>query len=306
MMEPAAAGQLNSRVTPVVWWYVVVLATIGVFLAVGAWSYQGLIYGLAEWQFERFGRYFPTLTIALLLSVAAVLLVVGRIVWGRMYDKSDKQPVEPELAREARALDRLTITRRFFRAFAVLAAVAGAGTFVHLLQFPGPTKAVTTIDLSSGAPVRLKEGSVIVRGIQLIGPIARTSEDITFSRSSILIAPVGQTRLENGSVAANLFVQVTDTDRRKLPTEVRGVLRRNALPSEVAVMYRAANVPVISESSVVFLDSAAAREPTLNVLITFMALAIGGTALALLARRREREFVKQLEQARRLREMAPS
>lgn len=313
MTEPANGNSPPVPAMPKVRWYVLILAALAIFLAVGTWSYEGLIYWLAEWQFDKFGRYFPSFTIVLLLALAAILLIIARMIWRRVQRKREGQLADDEQtsadqtgadqtgadqARDARALGQMGFARRFFSVFTALAFTAGLGTFIHYLQLPRPTKAVTTINLASSAPSQLNEGSVVIRGIQAIGPIARTSEDITFDRSSVYLVPVGQTRLENGSAAANLFVQVLGSARRDVPTEVSGVLRRNALPSEVAVMYRAAGFPVMSDSSVVFLDAQASRKPSLNVLITCFALALIGALFALVARRRERNFAKHLEKER--------
>jgi len=295
MTEPDNGNSLTVPAIPKVRWYVLTLAALATFLAVETWSYDGLIYWLAEWQFDRFGRYFPSFTIVLLLALAAILLIIARMIRLRLQGKREEQPVDDDRTREGKALGQLGFARRFFSVFTALALTAGLSTLIHYLQLPGPTKAVATINLASSAPSQLKEGSVVIRGIQAIGPIARTSEDITFDRSSVYLVPVGQTRLENGSAAANLFVQVLGNDRRDVPLEVRGVLRRNALPSEVAVMYRAAGFPVMSDSSIVFLDADASRKPSLNVLITFAVLALVGGLFALAARRRERRFAERLE-----------
>jgi NADH:ubiquinone oxidoreductase subunit 6 (subunit J) len=294
VIDHGGGDRSAAKAAKTVWWYVVILAVLTLFLAFGSWSYQGLIYILAEWQFERFGRYFPTLTIILLVTLAAILLAIGRMVWSRVSAKRQGTPIADDRSKDAQALIRLSLARRFFLSFASFAAIAGLGTFIHYLQLPGPTKEVTTIDLASGAPARLKEGSVVVRGIEPIGPIARASEDIFFSRSSTYLVPVGQTKLENGTSVANLFVQITGTERRSVPAEVRGVLRRNALPSEVAVMYRAAEVPVSLESSVVFLDARTASTPSLNVLMTLIVLTLVGLLFGLLARHRERKFADYL------------
>lgn len=281
--------------------FVSVLAILGALLAFGAWTYQGLIYWLAEWQFEHFSLYFPTLTIIVLLTLVALLWAFIGAIRRRLRRKRDPNSGEEEQMPELRTLARLGFSRRFFRTFALIAAVGALGTFIHYLQLPSATKEVTVVDLASTSPSNLREGSVDVRGIVPIGPIAWSSEDIILWRSSIYLAPVGQTTLENGTGAANLFVQVNSPERRRVPSQMKGVLRRNALPSEVAVMYRAAEFPVMSNSAIVFVDADTGAIPTLHVLLTFVLLAIVGGLFFLFARRRQRKFAKELAEKRQVR-----
>lgn len=290
-MEQVAARSGDRRGGRNLRWLMALLLFAGVVLTVQAVSYDGVMRWLGEWQFALFGRFFPPLTIALILAALALLWSALRRLRRRMRQGRNEPP--PPLTVEERRVREIAKMTRAYRAIAFITIVAAGGfvgTGIHYLQLPGPTPSVALVDLRSGAPAALREGSVRITGIRPLGPIARFRNDVLWRRQTIFFLPVGRTRLEDGSEAANLFVQVRGHDRRNLPGEVRGLLRTDALPPEIATMYRAAGTPVARESAVVYANERFANHATLATLIQLAVVTLIGALFALLMRRRRRRM----------------
>jgi hypothetical protein len=267
-----------------------------VVLTFQALNYDGLMFRLGEWQFGWFARYFPPLTIAgflgLIVLLWALLRWVRRKVAGRKLGASERQAMLSGLSIEQFRAKR---TYRIVAVVTLVLAAATAGTAIHYLQLPGPTRVIGQINLASRAPTLLREGSVRVSNIRPLGPVASHASDLIFARQTIYLLPVGRTRMADGSEAANLFVQVTSPEQSRLPAQMTGLLRTSALPHEVATMYRNADYPVATDSAVVFLNERTANRPTELFLMQMAGLTLIGVLFTLFARRRRRRIEAAIE-----------
>lgn len=297
-MTSTTADGPQAAVGRTVRWMMALLLFIAVVLAVQTITYDGLIFRLAEWQFSFFDRYFPPLTIALLVGIAAIIWLVLRRTRAkaeaRRRSAANSDVIAAEAAQPAIELAKITRAHRVVGVITLVLAAATVGTGIHYLQLPGPTRQVTTIDLTGRTPTLLREGSVRVTGIRPLGPVARFSNDILLSRQNIFLLPVGRTRLEDGSEAANLFVQVNGSDRARLPGTMSGLLRTSALPHEVAVMYRNADFPVAANSAVVFASENIANHGTLMTLLQLAVLTLIGGVFTLFTRRRQQRIAASI------------
>ncbi len=288
-VEETGRGGRNVR------WLMLLLLFIAVVLTVQTVTYDGIVHRLGEWQFAVFGRYFPPLTVALILALVALVWNLLRWLRRRLRRDTTGTPESPPpIDERAHELRKMTRAYRTVGLITILAAGAFVGTAIHYLQLPGPTTSIATVDLQSGTPTQLREGSVRITGIRPLGPVARFRNDILATRQTVFLLPVGRTRMEDGGEAANLFVQTRGPDRASLPAQVQGLLRTNALPPEIATMYRAAGFRVADESAVVFASERVANHATLMTLVQLGVVALLGALFALLMRRRQRRMARAM------------
>ncbi len=284
-----ATAAVNSGINDRQWstrrWLLISSAIVFLFLFIQAATYTGVVEWLAEWQFARFGRYFPTLTLAvLLLLFIGLWIVIDRL---RRRTRNQKQLVDP-LVRDMR---RLSSAANFLFVAAGLSALMGLGVLASYFQQPSMDGPPTIVDLSRGAAT-LEPGATRLTGMTAIGPVSRHTEDLLFWRATQYFAPVGQTRLENGETVFNMFVEVDGPQARTLSRQMSGLLRFNALPPEVAQMYTNSQFPTARRSAVLFRSAGSADRSTLVLLGEFLVFALIATSFGLAMRRREQRLAK--------------
>jgi hypothetical protein len=269
-------------------WMLVGCSVVFLFLLIQAATYSGIIEWLAEWQFARFGRYFPALTIGLIL-----LLFVGLwLIASRLRRRARKQKilVDPVI-RDSR---RLASAANFMFVSVGLGGLLALGTFISSIQQPSMDGTPAVADLSGGE-VALKAGPMRLTGLSAVGPISRHAEDVMLFRATRYFAPVGSTRLEDGTPAFNLFVEVEGPQEARLRPRMNGLMRFNALPLEVVEMYNGAGYPTARRSAVLFRTETSADRPALLLAAEFLVYALIAAAFGLLLRRRERRILRALE-----------
>lgn len=263
-------------------------------------SYTDLVGRLGEWQFARFGRYFPALTVLL-------PIVLGLILW------SAAAKILRMIA-ERRGGNRVIGKRRILlvdaaRLLFILAAVAGLLTlavFAHYLQLPDNRGKLQLISLKTDSAGDLREGPVKLIDAPGIGPVSRYADGLIFTQRTSFFVPVGSAVTEreigSDSTAArpfNLFVEIeppsddiSDDALTRLAlvksAEHRGLLRAAALPSEIAAMYRGAGYPVETRSSVLFLSQASANFRVLLYMCETLAFGLIALLFALILNRAKR------------------
>jgi len=210
----------------------------------GALHYQGLVSRMAEWQFSRLGFYLPTATV---LSFVALFILISGIVRAVHRQRTAARGTAPwplELIR----LQTGTIALAALTGLCAVMALLG---IIHWVQLPsdgeGPTVSLAAVD-------RLVEGPVTVTGLRPVGPIARYREGVVRIGPVQFLAPVSRRRIAGtNSYAYDMFVEVEDISRLpQIPSSQTGVLRRVALPHEIAAMYRGIGQPVSSDAVVLY------------------------------------------------------
>jgi hypothetical protein len=285
MATAAVNSGIDNRRWPTRRWLLIASAVVFLFLFIQAATYTGIVEWLAEWQFARFGRYFPTLTLAvLLLAFIGLWIVIDRL---RRRTRNQKQLVDP-LVRDMR---RLSSAASFLFITAGLSTLMGLGVLASYFQQPSMDGPPTIVDLSRGAAT-LEPGPARLTGVTAIGPVSRHSEDLLFWRSTQYFVPVGQTRLENGETVFNVFVEVDGPRARAMSRQMTGLFRFNALPAEVAQMYTNAQLPTARRSAVLFRSAGSADRSTLVLLVEFLVFALIATLFGLAMRRREQRLGK--------------
>ena len=242
-----------------------------------SFSYFGFVSRLAEWQFSYFGRYFPALTLIILVLLCAipVLLIHG-------FEQRRRRRNEAG-ALDARATAIATATQwtRALFALALIGALATIASLVVMERLPdaaGPVQPIT-----SDAKIVPHEGLTTIDGALVTGLVARFDENLIVARRTIYFAPVTPAPGE----PLRYFVEVRAPDANATPMTVRhsGVLRRAALPSEIVTLYRNAGQVVSAEPHVLFSSEQAVRWRYLVVAIECFLFAAICLGFALVQRR---------------------
>ena len=279
------------------WVTLICLALFAILLS-QALGFTDFIGRLGEWQFARFGRYFPALTIIVPLIIVALLWMIGARLLRRARHRRNP---------EARAYDERVTLGDGARLFLLIGWLSGLGAlavFGHYLQLPDGSGPVRTVAVGSTHPVTFAEGPVRLVDAPPLGPVARYVEDVMVARRTTYFVPVGTIpRVGVGRprhrAPFNLFVEVEringdeSTDPRLPATfaqggEHDGILRADALPSEIAQMYRDVGYPVADESAVLFRSVANAQRGVVVLMAEFIAFGLIALLFGLWMRRVDR------------------
>ncbi len=267
-------------------WLLLIVAAAVAILFIQAVSYSGLMRSLAEWQFVRFGRYFPVFTIILFAGLVA--LIWSLLVLVRRRARKETPPV---------TLSRLAFRWRSAGMFLGIAsgvlAIVAIGVFIHYLRAPRDSASIRIANLSQAQGASFTPGPTRLEGIRALGPVGLYTEDVLFSSRTYYFVPVG--RDANG--AFNLFVEIDDPQAQRFPESTTGLLRSDALPSEFAQMYRINRMAVAPESAVLFRDAQSADRPILVLLGEVALFAVSAALFAFLCRRRARKIERESDKA---------
>jgi hypothetical protein len=247
------------------WLWVVAIVAVFAILFYQSVNYVGLMFLLAEWQFDLFDRYFPVLSVIGILVILYLIWELLRYVLRRGWRK----PADHTLHR------RRVATRRsaghFLQCVTAVGLALTLGTFLQWMQQPPTRGPATQIALASGRTATLTPGPVSVSGMRAIGPVARYSEDFLFLRRTRFLAPIG--RGTGPGSPFNLFAEVRGMDpAQDVPETLNGVLRFDAMMPEIRVLYRGANFAVAENSAIIFATPASANRPFIVLMLEFMSL----------------------------------
>lgn len=285
MVESQAADQYGSPKRNF-WLWSAAFVAVFAFLFYQSVNYVGLMQVFAEWQFSRFGRYFPVLSVVGILMLLYLSWETMRYILRRGWRK---QPVNKRAERSIAAIDSGAL---FFRCATVLGLILAMGTAIQWFQQPSSRNATQKIDLASRSSAAIRPGPVDVSGIRVIGPIARYSEDFLFIRRTRYLAPIG--RGNGGDRAFNLFVEVPSNDlKASVPSRMTGVVRIAALMPEIGALYARARMPVSDKSAIIFATSSSANRPFVVLMIELLSMSM---LAALFARYFQRSAEKQRDE----------
>lgn len=231
-------------------------------------AYRGFVAFVAEWQFNEFGIYRPTLTYFLFVVLLAPLPLLFR--------RRAKRNANAE-SPEAPVADALPIAvRAAYRFMKVLFALSGAALIAALLSLlamwllPSAAGQVQHITASDTVPAAPSEGPTALSGKILYNRTSAFDENLWFVRRNTRFAPV----IEEGSdeTAIRYFVELAPTDQASAAgTSVRrGILKRNALPGELLRLYRYAGFRVFPDHYVLFSTPEPMRWPYFATALEFI------------------------------------
>ena len=148
-------------------------------------SYRWLAYQLGEWQFDRFGKFYPALTFLAFVLVACVpiaLVWLARRRRRRTADAADAATIHDH-RREERAIWRL---RLFAWVVAGVAALLALGAWLTLPS----ARSGDPVEITAGRAIPESPSWGVLRGDYRLGRTAYFDEDLLFVRRRLLVAPV--------------------------------------------------------------------------------------------------------------------
>ena len=268
------------------------------FLLGQSLSFTDFVGQFGDWQFARFGRYFPALTILLPILIALSCWVI--FVWlARRFRKRSGEAIVTGKQRRILLVDasRLVLT------LAALAGLGGLAVFGHYLQLPDDTGQRQVVSLQAKDAGSLREGPVKLIDAPGIGPIARYSEGLIFVERTSLFMPVSRTTLLGSTQSSKgpftLFVEIDsppgEIDDEALARLARvqgkehvGHLRTNGLRPEIVQMYRAAGYPVETQSAVLYRSTSSANFGTLIFMVELVVFGFIAMIFGLALRRAQK------------------
>jgi hypothetical protein len=226
-------------------------------------NYRGLIALAAEWQFNIFGRYYPTLTFLLLALIVFSPLIIWSAVMRRRRSKSeDAADLDPVARRQRGALAVL----RLLIAAAIAVGVIGLIALLSLAALPSSSGTVQQVSAGGLGQTLPREGPTALTGTVVFDRTTAFDEDLWFVGRSVRFAPmIG--RAEDGR-RLRFFVELPANERNDNPPQFmtrRGILQRGGLPGEVLRLYRYVGYQVDEPYYVLFASRASMRWPHLMV-----------------------------------------
>ncbi|GGB24301.1 hypothetical protein GCM10011380_12300 [Sphingomonas metalli] len=225
---------------------------VALFLLWQTLTYRGLIALAAEWQFNTFGRYYPSLTYILLAA-----LIASPVLWLLRGRTAQSEPaVAPAL------LPGLAFIRTIIG--------VGAGCFAACLVV---LIAMVSLPDDQGVPERIvlgtpaaanppRTGPTILVGTVVRDRTAGLNQELLVARRTIRFAPlIGP---GSGREAIRFFVEIgPNEDAATLrPDGLRqGVLRRHGLPGELEKLFRYAGYDLAQPYYTLYASTAGLRWP---------------------------------------------
>lgn len=239
-----------------------------------AWNYSGIMRWVGEIQFDLLNRWHPAISA---LALGGLTAIIWRLFVYRASRKADDESA------------RLQQAVTFFRGLTIL--FNGAGILALLMALPAAFEAwsatsggeQTRVVLSKGQSTFV-DGPVTLRGWRTLGPVARYEEGFLGVGPDLWLVPVA-TRSTPAGPEYSMFAQVPDRRHPLISSEQPGFARRDALPGEIATLYRRYGMRVDDKATVVFLDRANARRSAVFFLVESLFAAVLAFVFAFIARR---------------------
>jgi len=266
-----ASRQLNLAVRFLGFW----IALVSLFFLFQALDYRGIIARLAELQFLHFDRYWPTLTfVAVTALFSSPLILACWLLRVRQRHSEQFGPARIDDGRIVRG--RLARVQGLFAGISAGSLLAAIIVLVMRLQLPSDEGSPRSILLGSPDAIAPVEGRAVITGSVDLSETSQFNESVLLVKRTLYFAPVRPTGADPKE-PLRYFVEVRRNDLRpgyheidfperdrlvhvwrfELPEQVftpymQGVLRRRALPGEIANMYRYTGYLVDSDNYVLF------------------------------------------------------
>jgi len=250
------------------------LALVSLFFLREALDYRGLVARLAEWQFLHFDRYWPTLTFTLLTLICALPLIVP--LWiVRARQRRDERYGPARIDDRRILMGRAARLQNFFGGIAAGSVIAAAMSLVMMMQLPSDRKPAESIVIGSLDAVAPEPGPAVLTGWVNLAETAQFNENLLLVKRTLYFAPIRSGPRDKSPL--RYFVEVERTDIKDGYHGIRfpegdnkvhawryrikdigftpllhGVLRRGALPGEIANLYRYVGHKVDKDNYVLF------------------------------------------------------
>lgn len=282
-IEPGRRQRNRRRTAKALWAWAIIVALFFFWQAV---TYRGFAAMAAEWQFDRLGRYYPVLTLLLLVAVfASPVLYLLRSPDERKPDAADQgeptpTPVTPDSA-EAKSARFLKL---LYGAAATLLACAVAVVLAMVVMLPSTTQTSVTIPVGSASALQPATGPATLVGQVAYDRTAAFEEDFLAFRRGVRFAPMVSAQADGQ--AMRYFVELApDEAASSAATRHQGILVSDALPGELLLLYQYAGFDIARPHYVLFASTTSMRWPYLETAGEFACWALLVLCAALIQRR---------------------
>jgi hypothetical protein len=226
-----------------------------------AFRYRGLYATLAEWQFDQFGQFAPTLTFALpvlLFASPALLLLRDR------HQRDDPRYAERTPAEAA----RLSALRFRQLLFVIASALLTAGVVVAVMALTRTAEQRSNRIVTPGSPGanEADNGAATLRGTILYDRTAAFAQNLLVTKRGVRFAPIVAPGLAGDVREIAYFVELEPRDTARIDpvpsiTQRTGTLVRNDLPGAIVRLYRYAGLRVVRPYHVLYVSTRTMRAP---------------------------------------------
>ncbi len=232
-------------------------------------TYSGAVAIAAEWQFDRFGRYFPALTLIVLAALfgSPVLFLLRR-----RPRRHDDPGVALAIAAERQACLLLRILLWLAGGFCLAALVALA----LVLFLPATTGAPLRVTVGAPGSISPDEGPTRLVGAVQYDRTSAFDGNLLLFRRSFRFAPVQP--IGRPSSDLRYFIELgPDEHIAPVSAERTGILRRGSLPGEIIRLYRYAGYELTKPHYVLYQSRTSMRWPyyVTAAHLAFVALVLG-------------------------------
>ena len=216
--------------------------------------YEAVVESLGEWQFATFGRYFPSLTVALAVALVSVP-VASFVAWQRRrrIALAAREGLVSPRDRVLVAVNGALRGRIFFLAVAAFAALWAIGAALTLLSLPGAQGTVATVTGAEGAAV--VEGPARFAPGRTLGRVGRLEEWAGVVRRVTYVAPVRPVSARTGPVRFFTEVERLAGPQPRFVPIREGILEARGLPGELVNLYRGDGVETVDRPFLLVRDA---------------------------------------------------
>ncbi|UYY57041.1 hypothetical protein [Sphingomonas sp. S2-65] len=251
------------------------LAVVAAFFAWQTAEYQGLVARFAEWQFSRFGGFYPLASLLLLVFLFGAPVLYTLSARAHRQNGNIGTPFS-----QARAL---------FRFLAWVALTMGLAASVALLLAVTASMgsgAPVTLDLASARGVIPDNGPATLKGTVLLDRVATMGADTPLGGWEVRFVPVVGGR--GGPI--RFFVQTREPLGKATAASVTGSLQRNGLRGDLIPLFTNAGYRVSTPHYVLYTDARAMRVPYLWTALQYGLVALVFGLAAWFQHRRSRRL----------------
>ena len=232
------------------------VAVIGLFLLWQAAHYIGIMSAMGEWEFNAFGRYYPSFNFMLAITLLSLPATLVFVPLHRRYRRHRDAQVSPATVARSSLLFSQALL-----GFGGGLVVVALGVLVAMLFLPsatGPLQRVAVSRLGVDLP---REGLTQLTGTMLYPRTAAFDQDLILIRRSSRFTPITGAGEDD---TLQFFVDVSNADLRNTTSVAAapvGILKQGALPGEILRLFRYAGYHVEEPYFVLYKDSEAMRWP---------------------------------------------
>jgi hypothetical protein len=233
------------------------LLIVSLFFGWQAITYQGFAKWAAEWEFGRFGTYYPIFTFLLFVGVCGLPVL---IYWLSRRRKAETDAL-PEVRQGGRAIAASTRLMRILFWVAGGFAVSALVSLLLILTLPSEYGQIQQLTLGTPAALSPAEGRTALVGSVNYKTTAAFGEKLLSVRNVTHFAPIVARGAADSSFC--YFVELVELPGKPgvfAPVKP-GILKRNALPGEIVQLYRNVGFRVEMPDYVLFASADSMRYP---------------------------------------------